>query len=79
MIGIILSAIPAEVWAALGGIVAIVAAWITGRRSGATDAQRDAATDAARKYTRTAKRMQDAGSDGVSDDDVREWLRKRGK
>ena len=42
MTALILDAIPGPVWAALGGLVAIFVAWVTGRRSGAQAAKTDA-------------------------------------
>jgi len=79
MIALIINAIPAPVWAALAGMVAVAVAWLTGRRSGAQRTKTKAAEKAAETYRATSEAMNNAdtgNSDGSGDAD---WLRKRGK
>jgi len=78
VIALIINAIPAPVWAALVGMVAIAAAWLGGRRSGSVAARNKAAIKAADDL-QTAKDARDE-VDSISGDDVserlREWNRK---
>ena len=66
--------IPGELWALLAGLVAILGAWLAGRRGGAVGARNKAAqrnADAAAK----AKAVRDE-IDGISSDDVSKRLSK---
>ena len=74
MIALILDAIPGPVWAALGGIVAIFVAWVTGRRSGAQAAKNKAAAKDAAALA-TAKDTRDE-VDSISGGDVSKRLSK---
>ena len=77
MTALILNAIPGEVWAALGAIVAAVVAWLVGRRGGVRAARVGAKNQAAQDYRETTERMRDAGEDYLADDAVLERLRER--
>ena len=78
MVALILNAIPAPVWAALVGMVAIAVAWLGGRRDGAQRTK----TKAAEKAADDLQKAKDARDevDSISGDDVskrlREWYRK---
>lgn len=78
MIAIIINAIPAPVWAALAGIVAVAVAWLTGRRNGTQAAKTKAAIKSADDL-QTAKDTRNE-IDSISGDDVskrlRGWYRK---
>jgi hypothetical protein len=78
VIAIIINAIPAPVWAALAGIVALAAAWLTGRRNGTQAAKTKAAIKSADDLQK-AKDTRDE-IDSISGDDVskrlRGWYRK---
>lgn len=74
MIALIAQYVPASVWAALGGLVAVLGVWLTGRRQGAVAAKNKAAArnaDAAAK----AKAVRDE-VDSISGDDVSKRLSK---
>jgi len=74
MTALILDAIPGPVWAALGGLVAILVAWLTGRRGGSVAAKNKAAQKAADNLA-TAKDTRDE-VDTISNDDVSDRLSK---
>jgi len=78
VIALIINAIPAPVWAALVGMVAVAAAWLGGRRNGAQRTKTKAAEKAADDLQK-AKGVRDE-VDSISGDDVserlREWYRK---
>jgi len=73
MIALLINAIPAPVWAALAGLVAIGGAWLTGRRSGSVAAK----TKEAEKQAKTLQTAKDARDevDSISGDDVSKRLR----
>jgi hypothetical protein len=79
MTALILNAIPGEVWAALGAIVAAVVAWFGVRRSGAKAERAKVEGDNAAAYRKTMEAMQNAGNDDLDDDTVRKRLRDRAK
>ena len=79
MIALILNAIPAPVWAALVGMVAVAAAWLGGRRDGAQRTKIKAAEKDAKEYRETAERMHNADTGSGDDDDNVKWLRDRSK
>jgi hypothetical protein len=66
---------------ALAGVAAILAAWVAGRREGASTARAEAAAKAAKDYADTRKRIDhDTRHAGTgTDDDIRERLRRRGE
>ena len=74
MIALLLNAIPAPVWAALAGMVAVAAAWLTGRRNGAQRTKTKAAIKAADDLQK-AKDTRDE-LDSISGDDVSKRLSK---
>jgi len=74
MIALVLNAIPGELWAALGAILAAALAWLVGRRGGVRAARVGAQNQAAQDYRETTERMQNADTIGGDDAD---WLRKR--
>ena len=78
MIALIINAIPAPVWAALAGMVAVAVAWLTGRRNGTQAAKTKAAIKSADDL-QTAKDTRNE-IDSISGDDVskrlRGWYRK---
>ena len=74
MIAIIINSIPAPVWAALAGMVALAAAWLTGRRNGAQAAKTKAAIKSADDLQK-AKDTRDE-IDSISGDDVSKRLHK---
>ena len=53
MIALLFDAVPASVWAALMGMAAIAAAWLTGRMGGAREAKRK---DTARRIAAMQKK-----------------------
>jgi hypothetical protein len=67
------------VWAALVGMVAIAAAWLTGRRDGAQRTKTKAAEKAAESYRATSEAMHNADTGSGDDDDNVKWLRDRSK
>jgi hypothetical protein len=79
VIALLLDAIPAPVWAALVGMVAIAAAWLTGRRDGAQRTKTKAAEKAAESYRATSEAMHNADTGSGDDDDNVKWLRDRSK
>jgi len=74
----ILSLIPAPVWAALVGMVALAAAWLTGRRNGTQAAKTKAAIKSADDLQKAKDTRDEIYS--ISGDDVskrlRGWYRK---
>jgi uncharacterized membrane protein YdjX (TVP38/TMEM64 family) len=74
MTALILNAIPGELWAALGAILAAAIAWLVGRRGGTQAGKAKAAAKAADDLA-TAKDKRDE-VDALSDDDVSKRLRK---
>ena len=74
MIALILNAIPGELWAALGAILAAALVWLVGRRGGVRKARDGARKQAVQDYRETTERMRDADTIGGDDAD---WLRKR--
>jgi uncharacterized membrane protein YdjX (TVP38/TMEM64 family) len=74
MTALILNAIPGELWAALGAILAAAIAWLVGRRGGTQASKAKAAAKAADDLA-TAKDKRDE-VDALSDDDVSKRLRK---
>ena len=74
MINLILNAIPAPVWAALGGMAAFAVAWLSGRSAGARGAKTEAAKQRADDLQK-AKEVRDE-VDGISNNDVSDRLRK---
>jgi hypothetical protein len=74
MTALILDAIPGPVWAALGGLVAIFVAWVTGRRSG-TQAAKTRAAEKAADNLATARDARDE-VDSISGGDVSKRLSK---
>jgi len=74
MIAILISAIPAPVWAALAAIFAAGVSWLTGRRSGSVAAKTKAAIKAADDLQK-AKDARDE-VDSISGDDVSKRLHK---
>jgi RecG-like helicase len=74
MINLILTAIPAPVWAALASMAAIAVAWLKGW----SDGRRDIETKAAAKSADDLKKAKEVHDeiDSISRDDVSERLRK---
>lgn len=79
VISAILSLIPAPVWAALAGMVALAVAWLGGRHSGAQGAETKAAANEAEAYRETSEKMTNADTGNPDGSDDAAWLRKRGK
>ena len=77
MIGAILSAIPGELWAALGAILAAALAWLVGRRGGVRAARVGAQNQANQDYQETTEAMQNADIGRGDPDDDTKWLSKR--
>jgi len=77
MIALIFNAIPGELWAALGAIIAAVAAWLFARRSGVRAARDGARKQAEQDYRETTEAMQNADIGRGDPDDDTEWLSKR--
>lgn len=74
MIPLLLQYIPGEVWAALGGLVAVLGVWLTGRRQGAVAAKNKVAARNAEAAAK-AKAVRDE-VDNLSGDDVSKRLSK---
>ena len=77
MLPLIINAIPAPVWAALAGMVAIAIAWLTGRRDGRGDAKAKAAEKRADDLQKAKDVRDDVDSksgDAVRDD-LSKWMR----
>ena len=66
--------IPGELWALLAGLVAVLGAWLAGRRGGAVGAKNKAAQRNAEAAAK-AKAVRDE-VDSISDDDVSKRLSK---
>jgi len=77
MTALILNAIPGELWAALGAILAAAIAWLVGRRGGTQAGKAKAAAKAAESYRETTEAMQNADIGRGDPDDDTEWLSKR--
>ena len=78
MLEAVLGLITGPLGALLAGIVAVLVAWATGRRSGATVERQKREAQDAKDYQATRGRIDDAlrKHDGA---DSREWLRERGR
>jgi|VirMetMinimDraft_7_1064189.scaffolds.fasta_scaffold204362_2 hypothetical protein len=79
MIALILNAIPAPVWAAIVGMVALAVAWLKGRSDGARGVKTKAAAKAADDL-QTANEVQNdnaAKSGDAVRDDLAKWMRDK--
>jgi gas vesicle protein len=77
MIALIFNAIPGELWAALGAIVAAVTAWLVAKRSGATAERDKMRRNNAEAYRKTTEAIQNADIGSGDADDNAKWLSKR--
>jgi hypothetical protein len=76
VIGAVIDMIAGPLGAAAGALLAVVAAWLAGKRS----ARQAAREEVLRGYQETRRRVDDAAGDLGDDPDVlREWLRERGR